>query len=81
METLSKPEVQNQRQKFQLHSDPDFRDYQIRQFTSSEYWKYIMRFGKRKMTKDEWEIWNGKKQREEKMKNDYYFEIKYGIRR
>ena len=47
-------------------------------FTASEYWKYIMRFGRRKMTRDEWEIWNEKKQQEEKARYKEWREIKFG---
>ena len=65
-------EVETTRSDFELSSDPITRDYQIGEFTASEYWRYIMRFGKRKMTKDEWRVWDGKKQREEKQRYENY---------
>ena len=78
-----KPIIYNQRKEtlvkeIELSSDPIVRDYQMRQFTASEYWKYIMRFGRRKMTRDEWEIWNEKKQQEEKARYKEWREIKFG---
>ena len=52
--------------------NPYYMEYQIREFTASEYWKYIMRFGKRKMTRDEWEIWSGKRQWQEEHRYENY---------
>ena len=37
-----------------------------------------MQDGWQKMKKNKWEIWNRKKEVEEKMRNEYYFEMKYG---
>ena len=36
-----------------LHPDPDIREYQIREMTSWEYWKFLMQDGRRKMTRTE----------------------------
>ena len=69
---------EKKRSDLELHPDPGIRDYQIGQLTANEYWKYIMRYGERKMTRDEWKMWRSKKNREEKRRNDLYFEIKFG---
>ena len=68
----------SKRNELDLHPDPGIRDYQITQLTANEYWKYVMRYGEKRMTKNEWRIWRSKKDKEEKQRNDDYFEIKFG---
>ena len=71
-------DIVRKRNELELHPDPGIREYQEKQLTASEYWNYVMRYGERRMTKDEWKIWKGKKDMEEKQRNDLYFEIKFG---
>ena len=66
------------RSDLKLHPDPGIREYQIGQLSASEYWKYIMRHGQRKMTKNEWQMWDGKKKREERARYLEWREIKFG---
>ena len=65
-------------EKITLHPDPHVREYQIHEMTSSEYWKFLMQYGRRKMTKPEWEIRHGKKKREERQRYEFYIETKFG---
>ena len=74
----SEPRVLSQRVETTSKPNPYFMEYQIMQFTASEYSKHIIRFGQRRMTRDEWEIWNDKKQREEKARYKEWREIKFG---
>ena len=52
-----------------LHPDPDIRVFQICEMT---YWKFLMQNGQRKMTRTEWQIWDGKKRREEKQQYEFF---------
>ena len=60
-----------------LHPDPDFRECQIREMSSQEYKKFLMQDGRRKMTRAEWQMWNGKKRREEKQRYELYLDTKF----